>query len=43
MNAELTGQKIVKVFENMNAFTYQPTVCAVDTEDVNRQTNRLKA
>jgi hypothetical protein len=35
MNAELTGQKIVKVFENMNASTNQPTVCVVDADDMN--------
>jgi hypothetical protein len=35
MNAELTGQKIIKVFKNMNASSYQATVCAVDAEDMN--------
>jgi hypothetical protein len=35
MNAELTGQKIVKVFENMNTCAYPTTVCLVDADDMN--------
>jgi hypothetical protein len=35
MNAELTEQKIIEVFENMNTCTNPTTVCAVDAEDMN--------
>jgi len=37
MNAEMTVQKIIKVFGNNNNCTYPTTVCAVDVKSINRQ------